>query len=335
MQPYRVIGIESSPYAVKVRSVMRYRHLPYRWVARMPQLFDETHEVRPPIMPVVQFPDGEYRTDSTPVIRALETLHPDSRSVIPPDPGHAFLSDLIEDFADEWLTKSLFHYRFSRPADRLSGGGWVMDDAHPDLDHAALAARTEAFVERQVGRMPLVGCTPANAARLEASYLATLDALESHVATDRFLFGSRPSLADFGLYAQLSTLGNDPTPMLLMRERAPRTWHWVLRLGDASGVDGAWADADGGVPPVVAALLRLAGRWYLPFLTANARAIAAGADTVELELDGEPWVQPVFRYQAKCRDYLVRQYAALPAAVAGALDGELEASGCREHLEPV
>ena len=113
MQPcYRVIGIEASPYAVKVRAVFRYRRLPHIWVARMPQFLAETAEVRPLIMPVVQYPDGEYRTDSTPVILDLERRHPESRSVIPPDAGDAFLSALIEDMADEWLVKSLFHYRF-------------------------------------------------------------------------------------------------------------------------------------------------------------------------------------------------------------------------------
>ncbi len=109
MNAYRVIGIESSPYAVKVRAVMRYRRLPHIWVARMPQFFEETQAVRPLLMPVVQFPDGSYRTDSTTIIRALEELHPGDRSVVPEDDALAFLCDLIEDMADEWLTKSLFH----------------------------------------------------------------------------------------------------------------------------------------------------------------------------------------------------------------------------------
>ncbi len=123
MQAYRIIGIESSPYAVKVRAVMRYRRLPYIWVARMPQFFAETAQIRPLLMPVVQFPDGTYRTDSTPIISDLEQRHPGTRSIVPGTPGDAFLSALIEDMADEWLTKSLFHYRFSRARDAASGAG--------------------------------------------------------------------------------------------------------------------------------------------------------------------------------------------------------------------
>ena len=331
MQPYRVIGIESSPYAVKVRAVMRYRHLPHLWVARMPQFFSETAEVRPLLMPVVQYPDGAYRTDSTPILEDLDRIHPDARRITPDDPAQAFLSLLIEDFADEWLTKSLFHYRFSNPADAASGAAWVMDDAHVDLEHEALEPLVKAFTERQVGRMPLVGCTPDNAPLLEDGFKQLLDILESFVATDRFLFGSRPSLGDFGLYGQLHTLFHDPTPMGLMRERAPRTWHWVLRLGDASGVTGCWSDDLAGA--AARGLLALIGRLYLPYLVANAAACDRGDSDFEMTLDGRHYAQPVFRYQRKCLDYLQHRYAAL--AGHGGLRTLLADTGCLAALSPL
>ena len=28
---YEIVGVESSPYSIKVRAVMRYRHLPHTW----------------------------------------------------------------------------------------------------------------------------------------------------------------------------------------------------------------------------------------------------------------------------------------------------------------
>jgi glutathione S-transferase len=335
MADYRIIGIESSPYAVKVRAVMRYRRLPHLWVACMPQFFAETAGVRPLLMPVVQFPDGEYRTDSTPIIHALERVHPAVRSVIPDDPGAAFVSDLLEDMADEWLTKSLFHYRFSHVPDQLSAGSWVMDDAHPGLAAAELEQRASAFVARQRSRMGLVGCTPENGPLLERFYVATCEALEKTAATDRFLFGSRPALADFGLYGQLCTLAADPTPGSWMRAHAPRLNNWIKRVDELSGIEGEWYGGCANWPDTVGELVSLAGRFYLPFLSANARAIEDGDDTVEVELDGHHYRQPVYRYQGKCRDFLVRRFAGLEPLVRDELSQWLADRKCLEHLQPI
>ena len=71
------------------------------------------------LIPVIVFPDegaGEAMIDSTFQIRRLEKLFP-SRSMIPPDPALAFLDALLEDYADEWLTKPMFHYRWKYAAD--------------------------------------------------------------------------------------------------------------------------------------------------------------------------------------------------------------------------
>ncbi len=335
MCAYRVIGIESSPYAIKVRAVMRYRRIPHHWVGRMPQFFAETAHVRPLLMPVVQFPDGEYRTDSTPIIRTLERLH-NGREITPPDPVFAFLSDIIEDMADEWLTKILFHYRFSHDADTRFAAAWVMDDAHPLMTSPDLADMAARFAERQRSRMHLVGCTPVNASLLEGSFMEILAALSPVVATDRFLFGTRPSLADFGLFAQLHILGTDPTPRAVMARRAPRLWSWTGRVNDLSGIDGAWNESAGGGPatpePAVHTLLSLAGRYYLPYLHAHTEAAQAGDEGVSVDIAGHRYEQPIFRYHLKCHDYLLHQYRALTENDRLRADEYLAQSGCLEYF---
>ncbi len=299
--PYILYGVEASPYTVKLRAALRYRRLPYRWVCRMVQMYEPLAHVRPQLTPVLRFPDGELRTDSTPILEELEERHGPGRSLLPEHPRDRFLAWLIEDMADEWLTKSLFFYRFNAPEDGAFASRWVMDDARGGLSAEEHAAAVPPFLARQTGRMGLVGCTPEAAPLFEASYLRVLDALETTVANGRFLFGTRPSVADLALFGQLKTLGIDPTPMAVMRARAPRTDAWVRRADDLSGVEGAWEEPG----PAVAALVEMAREIYWPFLKANA------AGDVDVMLAGCRFRQPHFRYQAKCYDRLAKLHAAL------------------------
>jgi len=71
----------------------------------------------------------------------------------------------------------------------------------------------------------------------------------------------------------------------MMRQCTPSVFDWVRRLDDASGIEGEWHDFND-LRPAVMELLRFAGRWYLPFLSANAEAVAAGDKEMQVVLDG-------------------------------------------------
>ncbi|MEM7466358.1 MAG: glutathione S-transferase N-terminal domain-containing protein [Pseudomonadota bacterium] len=309
-KPITIIGIEASPYSVKLRAYCRYRHIPYRWLSRMPQFFAQTANVKPLIMPVVQFDDGSYQTDSTPIILKLENAAPSNRTVLLNDPALNFVNLLIEDFADEWLAKCIFHYRFAYDADREFGPRWVMDDAFPGANTEQLHEKHEMFLARQTERMPLVGCTPANAELIEMTYEKVLTILNSHVALEKFLFGSAPSFADFGLYGPLHTLGLDPTPQQIMREKAPRVDNWVRRLGDLSGLNGNFVEFEK-LPRALFELVALIQQLYLPYLEANAKAIDAGESEFAVRLLDSEYSQSAFKYQAKCLQKLRETYDSL------------------------
>jgi len=82
--------------------------------------------------------------------------------------------------------------------------------------------------------MVILGATVENKPLLEESYLRILAAFEPHVGMTSYLFGSRPSLADFAWFGQLSEMATDPTPMRIMRPKAPFTDHWVRRLDECN-----------------------------------------------------------------------------------------------------
>jgi glutathione S-transferase len=329
---YVLHGFNPSPYSVKMRAILRYRRIPFVWDGIGNPRDVAVAANLPPVIPILRFPDGRLMNDSTPLAYALEREHPGERSIIPDDPAHAYLSDLLEDFGDEWVTKMMFHYRWYYAADRAFAQTWIITSRNPVMAEAERRGGMQAFNDRQVGRMALVGCTEQNRPLIEESYRFVLDTLDRHVRAIPFLFGARPSLADFGLFGQLQILSVDPTPMAEMRERAPDVYCWLLRLDDASGVEGDWLDPQASLPGTLTALLSHCGETYLPFLAANTRALQEGRDEVALDILGRPYVQAPFRYQGKCHDALRKKLAALPGEVRHRLDPVLEETGCLRYL---
>ncbi len=332
MQHYRILGGLGSPYSMKMRAILRYRRLPHIWVQATPSNDGERAQVRPAVIPVIQYPDGSYHNDSTPMIYQLEALHPDSRSIVPDDPGDAFLAFLLEDMADEWATKLMFHYRWFRERDQVRMSEWLAFDRAQGGGYAGVKRFADMFRDRQVGRMALVGCTPQNAPIIEDSAVRLADIFERHVLQQPFFFGSRPSMAEFGWYGQFTQLIVDPTPNDLMREIAPFTVRWIMHLDDASGVEGTWRTAEEPLAPVIGDLLAFAGEVYLPFLEANAAGLAAGQETFTVDQLGRPYSQGAFKYQARCLESLRRAHADLPADARTRIDPLLETAGLINSL---
>ena len=97
---YRLIGSTASPYALKLRALLRYRRIPFDWVIMTKALRKQTEHLRPNLIPVLQYPDGSFRGETTTLAYDLEARHRE-RSVIPEDSAVAFVCDLLEDLADE------------------------------------------------------------------------------------------------------------------------------------------------------------------------------------------------------------------------------------------
>jgi hypothetical protein len=189
------------------------------------------------------------------------------------------------------------------------------------------------FAERQIGRLGVVGSNETTAAIIEESYRRLLRLLDAHLTASRFVMGRRPGASDFGLFGQLTQLvAFDPTPAAIALAVAPRVVAWVDVVEDLSGLEPSDADWQSrhDVPDTLRALLAEVGRVYVPFLLANAEALARGAARVECTIDGRTWVQRPFPYQAKCLRALAEAHAALAPDDRRAVDELLGGSGCEQ-----
>jgi len=330
MQRYELVGCNGSPYSRKMLAILRYRRLPHDWRVEDPATLPSDVAGPLRLMPMPRAPGPErFECDSTPLAHMLEARHPHERSIIPDDPAAAFLCHLIEDFADEWCTKMMYYFRWADAEAASACANWVIRDLRPELRGAERAAAESTFFQRQRDRRGMVGCGPENGPMIEAHFGELLRALNLLEGSDQYLFGARPSLADFALYGQLFQLTLDAWPLAIVRRDAPLVENWVCRLDDASGVDGAWdARTEGANNAARIAILRMIGRGYLPFLVKNAAAIAAGEPSVSLTIDGHTYSQPTFKYQAKCLREIIQFWSALAQSDRSRLSPLLSETGC-------
>ncbi len=327
--PLRLYGAELSPFSVKVRSYLRFKKLDFEWIERTQKRQEEfARYAKLPLAPMLVDADEAVLQDSTPMIEALERANPD-RSISPDDAGLAFLSALLEDYADEWLNKAMFHYRWSYPDDQESAAHRLTEMLFEGAD--APEGVEDAIRTRMVGRLHYVGSTPESAPAIEASFTRLIAILEKHLAARNYLFGGRPCLADFGLAAQLRQLLSDPTPGAVLRAQAPRVVTWIERMEEPD-VEGDFASFDS-LKDDLAELLRseIAGA-YLIWMSANARAVSSDAPAVSVEINGAPFSQRPQRYAAKAFGE-IRRKRALASDHAG-LAALLDETGCDAFLEP-
>lgn len=339
--PLVLKGAPGSPYTRKMVALLRYRRIPYRSLVSGSPLLAGLPVPKVELLPTFYLPDAEGRisaaTDSTPLIRRFEDAFK-GRQARPADPAVAFLDSLLEDYADEWLTKAMFHYRWHFASDIHKAGDILPRWRNLCATDVQIAVMNQAFSRRQIERLYVVGSNPDTAATIEASYARFLDAFDAHLAVSPFLMGERPGASDFAVYGQLTQLTHfDPTPEALTLERAPRVYAWVDLVDDLCGlepVDPQWMRRDA-IPATVITLLREVARTYVPVMLANARALMAGAKTLQTEVDGVTWVQQAFPYQGKCLRWLRDEFAALGPRERQVVDGVLEQCGCAALVHEV
>ena len=324
---YRIFGAEMSPYSVKVRAYFRYKGIPHQWLSRRANEEDFQKYARLPIVPLVVTPDGTGIQDSTPIMEKLEADFPEP-SIHPEDPDLKFLSALIEEYGDEWGNKLMFHHRWFGEADQLATAhvlarGGMPDASWEEVDKAASSVR-----ERMVSRVHFTGSSPENAPLISGYLDQLLEILKLHLVDRKYLFGARPAFADFGLGLQVCEMALDPTAGAIIRARAPEVLAWAYRMTEPRN-DGPFENWKS-LKPTLEPLLRDAGEFFLPWSTANAKALEAGDESFSVSLGGKAYVQGPQKYHARSLNVLRSRYEAVSDK--SKLVSILGETGCLSYL---
>lgn len=237
-EPLELMGVPGSPYTRKMLALLRYRRIAYRLIPSSRHTsetdngrFRERPQPHVALLPTFYALDDTGQEiaicDSTPLIREFEKTF-SGRNVIPDNPALAFLDYLLEDYADEWLTKAMFHYRWSYEPDISKAGQILARWTNITSSDEAISGKSKYITDKQISRLSYVGSNEITCDTIEESFTRFIDLLNKHFCQMPFLLGERPSACDFAVYGQLTCLALfDPTPQGIILKRAPRVHAWT------------------------------------------------------------------------------------------------------------
>jgi len=330
---YGLMGRPESGYSMKVLAAMRYKSVPHQWMDRFShnKLFKQHAKV--PLIPMVLLPDGRAMQDSTPIIELLEEGYPEP-SIHPQDPALRFLSELLEEYGDEWGNKLMFHYRWSYPADQkcrsatLAQGtiaglttGWVGKLLGPLF--------APLIVKRMVPRMAFAGSNENNKPLLVESFANVVDMLQAHLQSRSYLFGERPSFGDFGLWGQLYQAYTDPSCCAILEARGPKVVDWIQRMLEPKNA-GDFETLASLAPTLQPIFSQEVGPRFLAWSNANAQAWQAGEKQTQLAMGGQSYFQKTFKYPALGFAIIKQKFAA--ANSDPAIEDFLAKADCLKYL---
>lgn len=221
---FRLYGATFSLYTGKVRAYLRYRNIPFTEERITGRIIKRIGYF---MVPVLETPEGELVQDSTEIIDYLEERFAASGpSIYPEDPVQRLVALLVEVYADEWLRIPAMHYRWKYNRDYvIREFGRIAAPGAPEQEQILAGEQASAGFS---GSLPGLGITPDTWAAIESWYEELLGQLHAHLENREYMFGSRPSIGDYGLMAPLyAHLYRDPWSGQQMRRLAPNLVRWI------------------------------------------------------------------------------------------------------------
>jgi glutathione S-transferase len=329
----RLMGLEPSPYTMKVQSFLRFKGIPFEYVSRNLKAEKEFQaHAKVQLIPLLFLPGGETMQDSTPILERLDQEYP-GPPIHPEDQTLWFLSCLFEEFGDEWCNKLMFFQRWFYKADAKATGQRLARERFSGEWWSGLARPIASYllIRRMVPRLVYSGGNPTNIPQLKQSFEALTAMLEAHFKTRPYLLGDRPCFGDFGLWCNFYQAWTDPTANAHLEAHAPALVAYIKRMLNPS-VEGDFEPLETLKPTLTPILEQEMARRFLPWMEANHRAFSAGEKQTSLQMNGQLFQQKTFKYQAVTLDELRRKFAT--ASGNAELSGLLDETGCLPFLKP-
>ena len=311
---YRLFGAETSAYSTKMRSYLKYKGVAFDWTPRTEESEDEIKRVsRFPTLPVLVTASGFAVHDTTPMMEALEADSPEP-SAMPADPALAFLVCVLEEYADAWLAKTVFHYRWTRKKDQRLAAQRSIDDYYVTTppSPADRKAAEDRAIETMGAQLKTMQLEVELGDALEKSLKRFVRLLDEHLKKHLFIFGERPSMADFAIAGQLIQMMKDPTPAKVIEKEAPFVVKWCefMAAPTASGPFAALDDLKETLAPIFKDDL---GVFFLRWAAENLESSLAGAETFTVTLGKDDVVLVPLRSAARSFRELRRKFVGAQA----------------------
>ncbi|HBH91517.1 MAG TPA: glutathione S-transferase family protein [Hyphomonadaceae bacterium] len=256
-------------------------------------------------------PKGGVAHDSSLILSRLEgkVYKPSAR---PNDPACRVLALLLEEYADEWLNKAMFHYRWGTAKAAKAAATCQADAVFEGYEVENRADIEKSIAKSMSGRLKLIGSTKKTTPVIEASFARFLKLLNAHLEKHLFLFGGHPSLADFAIAGQLIQLMKDDTSGAMIRDSAPFVTAWCEFMEDPR--QGAVFEDLSAVGDTLLPLIRdEVVPTLIAWAEANAEAIAKKRKTVTVGMDVGEFKQGIQGHSATSYATLKAAFADTPA----------------------
>ena len=263
MTDYTLYGAPVSLFSGKARAYLRWKGVTFDEILTRTEVMKELLPIIGwPVIPVLRTKGGDWIQDTGDIMARVEADHP-YPPVTPNNGVQRFVSELLHVYGDEWLALPAMHYRwnYNEQWTFQSFGALAAPGADPETQLEIGKKRGQMFK----GFVPMLGINETTIPAIERSYENFLDEFSAHLKVHPFVFGARPSLADFSFYGPLyAHLYRDPESGKIMKSRAPNVAAWVERL--LTGDYDAGELIDGGIPDTLMPLLARHFSEHLPVL---------------------------------------------------------------------